>query len=415
MKIKDVITETGLTDRAIRLYIENGLVAPSCSENYAGRKNIDFTEDDVVCLKNIATLRKAGFSISEIKQLRLNSDTCRKTLTEFMEKTAHTIEDNKAVLEKLEAVAVKDPVTMEAICENLNSVTEEKAVPEADTKLTLGEKLEKAFFLTVTVAGILWLVLSLVIQFFIIFSRKMRFIVPETDFYIKWALLAYIIFTTVFLLYKYKISKKVKFSKKRLITSAVLCAILIPVAFSSYIYNFMSLLGCDIRSETDNLKHYLVIDERVSKFSDEINEFFPSVLPADTKNISLFGKSIYTSKKYTGSPEYFYRYQLVYSNDQDLTVYLERRLSGDELQEEIKKYTDLKPEGSSLVRTKQKGDWTLLYYCAYKENFDTYYGGYIYKIFAYNNFGRVRYIFEYNAGSPTQLYTEPYHMSLEWY
>ena len=84
MKIKDVITETNLTDRAIRLYIENGLVAPSCSENYAGRKNIDFTEDDVVCLKNIATLRKAGFSISEIKQLRLGEEPCRKALEEFV-------------------------------------------------------------------------------------------------------------------------------------------------------------------------------------------------------------------------------------------------------------------------------------------------------------------------------------------
>ena len=44
MKIKEVIEKTDLTDRAIRLYIENGLVSPLCSENYAGRKNIDFSE-----------------------------------------------------------------------------------------------------------------------------------------------------------------------------------------------------------------------------------------------------------------------------------------------------------------------------------------------------------------------------------
>ena len=42
-----------LTDRAIRLYIENGLVSPSCSENYAGRKNIEFSEEDIEALKNI--------------------------------------------------------------------------------------------------------------------------------------------------------------------------------------------------------------------------------------------------------------------------------------------------------------------------------------------------------------------------
>lgn len=414
MKIKDVITETSLTDRAIRLYIENGLVAPSCSENYAGRKNIDFTEDDVVCLKNIATLRKAGFSISEIKQLRIGNETCRKTLKEFMEKTAHTIEDNKAVLEKLEAVAVKETVTMEAICESLNSVTKEKDIPEADAKLSLGEKIEKAFFLTVSVAGFGWIVLSLVVQFFILWADRMRFIVPETDFYIKWAILAYIIFTSVFLLYKYRISKKVKFSKKRLITCAVLCLILIPVAFASYIYNFMSLLDIDIRSETSNVKNYLLIDERVNKFSDEVNEFFPDELPADTKSIDFLGKSIFTFKEYTGSPTYFYRYQLVHDNDKDLTIYLERRLSEKELKEEIEKYTDMKPLGSSSVITKKLRDWTLLYYCEYEENSEAYYGGYMYKIFAYNSYGRVRYIMEYNAGSPTQMYTVPYHMGLEW-
>lgn len=36
MKMKDVIAATGLTDRAIRLYIENGLVLPVCKESYAG-------------------------------------------------------------------------------------------------------------------------------------------------------------------------------------------------------------------------------------------------------------------------------------------------------------------------------------------------------------------------------------------
>ncbi len=47
MKMKEVIERTDLTDRAIRLYIENGLVSPSCSESYAGRKNIEFSAEDV--------------------------------------------------------------------------------------------------------------------------------------------------------------------------------------------------------------------------------------------------------------------------------------------------------------------------------------------------------------------------------
>ncbi|MBR2418036.1 MAG: MerR family transcriptional regulator, partial [Clostridia bacterium] len=50
MKIKEVIAKTDLTDRAIRLYIENGLVSPSITENYSGRKNIEFSDDDLVAL-----------------------------------------------------------------------------------------------------------------------------------------------------------------------------------------------------------------------------------------------------------------------------------------------------------------------------------------------------------------------------
>ena len=415
MKIKDVIAETGLTDRAIRLYIENGLVAPSCSENYAGRKNIDFTEEDIETLKNIATLRKAGFSINEIKQLRLGEKQCRKTLEKFMEKTAHTIEVSKAVLEKLEAVAVKETVSMEAICESLNSVTQEKSVPETDIELSLGEKIEKIFFLIVSLAGFGWILLALIAQFFILFTHKLQFIAPETEFYIKWATLAYILFVSIFLLFKYKISKKVKFSKKRLITSSVLCLLLIPVCFASYLYNLLPFLDIDMHSETTNLKNYLLIDEEFQDLSDEINEFFPVNLPFNTKSIDFLGKPIFSVKEYKGSPEYFYRYQLVGDNDADLTIYLERRLSDIELQEEIEKYTNMKPIGSSSVTTKKRLNWTVIYYCQQEESPEAYYGGYMYKIFAYNDFsGRARYIMEYNAGSPMGIYTVPYHMELNW-
>ena len=45
MKIKTVCERTGLSDRAIRLYIENGLLAPDKTENYTGRRSFDFSED----------------------------------------------------------------------------------------------------------------------------------------------------------------------------------------------------------------------------------------------------------------------------------------------------------------------------------------------------------------------------------
>ena len=73
MKMKDVIAQTGLTDRAVRLYMEQGLILPSCTENYNGRKNIEFTPQDVTRLQNIALLRRAGFSIAEIRRMQQNA------------------------------------------------------------------------------------------------------------------------------------------------------------------------------------------------------------------------------------------------------------------------------------------------------------------------------------------------------
>ena len=53
MKIKEVCEKTSLTERAVRLYIENGLIAPSVSESYSGRRNVDFSPEDVEKLKPI--------------------------------------------------------------------------------------------------------------------------------------------------------------------------------------------------------------------------------------------------------------------------------------------------------------------------------------------------------------------------
>ena len=398
MKMKDVIQQTDLTDRAIRLYMENGLISPACSENYTGRKNIEFSYENVEALKNVATLRKAGFSINEIKILKQGPVPCRKTIEEFIEKTTAKIESDKAVVEKLEAVVSEDNLSIELICESLNSATEKKEIPESDIKLSLAEKIEKYFFILVSAAGFMWLAIALGIQIFILASSKMKFIIPETEFYIKWATLIYITFVSVFLLYKYKINKKAAPSKKRTIISIILCILLIPIGFTSYLYNFLSLLDIDIRSETHNIKNYLLIDDRLETFSDDINEFFPSKLQTTDES----------------DAKYFYRYQKVISNDRDLTIYLQRELDEKELEAEVEKYQNLKPIGSSSVITKNIKNWTVIYYCEKGETPDDFYGGYMYKIFAYNKYGTVRYIMEYNAGSPTGLYTAPYHMELTW-
>ena len=50
MKIGAVCEQTGLTDRTVRYYTEEGLLNPGYTKNYLGRKTFDFTEEDVAML-----------------------------------------------------------------------------------------------------------------------------------------------------------------------------------------------------------------------------------------------------------------------------------------------------------------------------------------------------------------------------
>ena len=68
MKMKEVCARTGLTERAVRFYVQEGLVSPA-SQRRGGRTWLDFDEDDVARLKAVAALRKAGFTLEEIRSM----------------------------------------------------------------------------------------------------------------------------------------------------------------------------------------------------------------------------------------------------------------------------------------------------------------------------------------------------------
>ena len=421
MKMKDAIEKTDLTDRAIRLYIENGLVSPSCSENYAGRKNIEFSESDVDALKNVATLRKAGFSISEIKTLKQGSVPCRKTVEEFIEKTTAKIESDKAVVEKLEAVVMTEDLSIETICESLNSVTEEKSVPKEDITMTIAEKIWHYFSRIASVAGIIYFILSVILQIFVFYMYSMRYPAFEAPFYVKWATNLYILGVALLLLFNRKLPKlsltlKTKSLNLTKVITVILCIILIPVCFFSYLYNLSTIIEPDIHSETTNLDNYLKTDKRIDRFADEINEFFPKELETAEKDFELFDKKLFSYMDYREGYKYFYRYQLVYDRDKDFTIVLNRYyLSPSELKEEVEKYTKMRPAGCEDITIKQQRNWTMIYYCDTGETSNDYYGGYMYKIFAYSeDYGQVRYIMEYNAGSRVGYYTIPYHINMHW-
>lgn len=143
MKIKEVIDATGLTDRAIRLYIENGLVTPENQKSYTGRNNFHFTEADIECFEQIALLRKADFSLEQIKTLKLGGESARKVLLEYLTVKKESVVTEQKIVEALKNFPVQESVTIENVCAKIKESIENKPLPDKDKKATKSEQIEK--------------------------------------------------------------------------------------------------------------------------------------------------------------------------------------------------------------------------------------------------------------------------------
>lgn len=129
MKIKAVCERTGLTDRAIRLYIDSGLLAPDKTENYAGRRSFDFSEGDIRRLDQIAALRAAGFSIAQIRELMTDPGAIARIVGEVKQKQREELEHGEKVLALLENLG-EDIDSFDALADHLTD--DKRAQPPAE-------------------------------------------------------------------------------------------------------------------------------------------------------------------------------------------------------------------------------------------------------------------------------------------
>lgn len=82
MRIKEAAEQSGLTEKAIRLYEEKGLICPNITE-INGRKFRDYDEPTVALLKTIGGLRRSFFSIEQIAAMQENPDRIPEIFTEY--------------------------------------------------------------------------------------------------------------------------------------------------------------------------------------------------------------------------------------------------------------------------------------------------------------------------------------------
>ncbi len=120
MRIKEVCKETGLTDKAIRFYINNHLISPNYTENYSGRKNYDFNESDVDALKKIAILRRYNFSVHDIKEMFDHNQSISVVLEKHLNKTKQSVEESSMILTNLNNAYNSSISCVDELCDILS-------------------------------------------------------------------------------------------------------------------------------------------------------------------------------------------------------------------------------------------------------------------------------------------------------
>lgn len=118
MKISEVCAKTGLTDRAIRFYIEKGLLQKT-AENINGRNCREYGDEDIQQLNRISALRKAGFSIQDILEMQQGPDAVRSVMESHSKKLETEAENYISITKELKSIHVGGGVSWQKLADVL--------------------------------------------------------------------------------------------------------------------------------------------------------------------------------------------------------------------------------------------------------------------------------------------------------
>ncbi|MBQ7122711.1 MAG: MerR family transcriptional regulator [Clostridia bacterium] len=391
MKIKEVIEKTGLTDRAIRLYIDEGLVLPNIAESYSGRKSIEFSENDVERLKNVALLRKAGFSIADIKSMVDDNSTAENIVKNFIEQTENNIAHETEIVEKLKEISFDEGVTIETICESLCETVEEKEVPGGDMRMTLKEKIQKVVAVSFALINLAYAVSALVWICLIIFNfRYIKFDSTKTlalTFYAGWAIGIFLPAIVIHM----NTGKRFQRRKKWLTPGILVVSVLGNLFFSFVSFFLLFASVTPFYSQTSNPDNYLKLDSHLEEYREKgypdyfmhsLSEVFPKAVPSSARLEPW-------RSDYPDTTKYFYEFKTCsdgYYGSYDICA--EWVLSADEyekakndlrgdfildkdlffisqlenISDETEKYLLDARIAKNKYKIISKGDWTMVYY-----------------------------------------------------
>lgn len=403
MKIKQICEQTGLTDRAIRFYIEEGLITPRYTENYLGRKSFDFSQADVDQLRAIAMLRKFGFTVEELKQLHDDLTQSGRIIEQIRTRKGEAITDAQKTLALLEKIGHYSSYSIREMASALKEVAEEKEPPRTLSEEESRRKLKNIY---------LWIIIPLVIG-------RLLFGLGETlVFYIQkqqystfdWHTVAYLLFVPlvigVMIGLEWVISRLFHLSgNKRKIAECVIC-------FGIVIASPFVIPRLDLEmfgpAVTTDIRHYRQIDASTEAMTDSFyQQLFPMAFNAQT-NVSIRqeGASYRYWADFHSGRTYYDIYASWFMDAEDLPAEVERvtALFEDSPRNQLYRYTvSAQGEFTILALHEDDSDLAQLYTSG------SY--GYSYYLFAFNEATcEVRYA----AGHCIKPGQVPYYFSLDW-
>ena len=396
VKIKAVCELTGLTARTVRVYIDEQLITPKFTENYLGRRSFEFSQSDIAALQNIATLRKYGFSIDEIRNILLDSQTSIAIIENVKQRTQIQADEYRERLKALSRVESLKAYSVEELSEILLQGEAEIQFPVELPKLNVKRIVKSAVIFL-----IVWLPFVLVIGGII--NDITTYAYPKIN-------IANVILTLLTLIPSISILviTKLKPNIKRTVKRIILCLCVVAIPFS-----LVMPYGIVTRSETTDFRNYRDFDPDCLATRNKVfNEVFPT-WPHYFENVTNEDgewEAVYLDAKYY--------YQFFYGMDYTYDIYAEWPLEADKFGEEVQRVKGVfekaiadKTYGYKSVEI-EKGEYTCLILYSGDEPFQKATNNYQYLIFAYSETtNSVRYIY---CDSLENGVDQPYYLQLDW-
>lgn len=408
MKIKQVCEATGLTDRAIRYYIEEGLAAPAYTENYMGRRAYDFTGEDVAALNHVAILRKFGFTVEEIRRILADPQESIAVLAEVRARKEETLRQEGENLDALSRLEAEKVYTVAELAEKLAEPVQSAEIPREDRWMNWKERLLS--WLKATPEWVVMLLpVALTLLGIVAAEIDMRYL-QYGDFLRMLPVVGTLALLPTIAIAVVKLVNHFRFRPVRKATRVmvvVLCVLYMPVSLLFTVLGVGFLL---YESETDDPAHYLQTD-RIFDMPELAWELFP-----DEPHTATYTWQEGAYRQQPTDVKYYY----YYNYDRYHDVYAQWQLSPEELAAEIARAEALMSGERTYTRGKHgdfeymavlgqwyRGDSNMLMTCKPFVLDDDYWTQDL-TMFAWNaETGEVRY-------TSCQVHSCPYYMTQDW-